>query len=71
MKASLWAQRNVKCPFFRGDSATTVKCEGPFDGSKVILVLSEGARKHEEIFCAEHYRKCEIYRMVMEAKYEE
>lgn len=71
MQQSRWARANVKCPFWRGDGMETVSCEGPFCGVGITMKFrSDRKRKHHmEVFCAEHYEKCEIYRMVMDSKY--
>lgn len=73
MRASWWAQVYVKCPFFRGDSHHSIRCEGPFDGAGIYLTMpsAEEVRKHEEIFCAEAWEKCEICRMIRAAKYDD
>ncbi|MBO4854077.1 MAG: hypothetical protein J5482_02880 [Oscillospiraceae bacterium] len=73
MEKSLWARRWVRCPFWRGDRQEVVGCEGPFDGSGVQLTFESHGRqrRHMETFCCHHYEKCEVYRMVVEAKYPE
>ena len=63
------------CPFYRFDDGQKrrIVCEGIVDGS--TLASTFRMRNDYEIqlgvFCCEHYQKCEIYRMLMEAKYEE
>ncbi|MBQ0037471.1 MAG: hypothetical protein KBS74_02240 [Clostridiales bacterium] len=73
MRGSAWAQRKVQCPFWLGDSRTTIRCEGPFDGARINLVLmgENGVRRHEEIFCADKWENCEICDMIKRAKYED
>lgn len=62
---------NAKCPFYCGDSKYFVRCEGIVEDS--TLTLSFRSQKEREkqfgLFCCDEYEKCEIYRMVMEAKY--
>lgn len=66
----------IQCPFFCGreDSHAGKKlfCESPVPGSSLTLFFQrkEDYRKQVQIFCCEHYQKCEIYRMVM-AGYED
>lgn len=63
----------ARCPFFKAALRTRVTCEGPIDGALIMLVMHTRRQmdKQLRIFCCEHYEKCEIYRMVMAAKYEE
>ena len=74
---SFKAQADVQCPFFKYDEYTKkrygVVCEGLVDKSTLALVYCR-KRDYEtqlRVFCCEHYKKCEIYRMLMEAKYDE
>ena len=63
----------VKCPFYRNDDGkTVVSCEGFVDGSTVKLQYRRKAdfKQQMEIFCCDHYKNCEIYRALMEAKYD-
>jgi hypothetical protein len=62
------------CPFYRSDEARRkrIVCEGLVD--KSILALAFRKRNDYDtqlgVFCCEHYKKCEVYRMLMQ-KYEE
>ena len=62
-----------QCPFWRKTEQPlrNIGCEGLTDHSWIIPHFdSVGAREqHEMIFCCDHYRKCELYQAVMEAKY--
>lgn len=70
-------QLEIQCPFFTAEDSKfagkKILCESPVPGSSLGLYF----RKKEpyltqlRIFCCDHYEKCEIYRAVMEAKYEE
>ena len=62
---------DVLCPFYkRDDGKYTVVCEGLVDHSSLGLMYQHEKlyKKQMEIFCCCHYRKCEIFRMLM-AKY--
>ena len=63
----------ARCPFFKAALRTRVTCEGPFDGALIMLLTRtrKQMEKQLRIFCCAEYEKCEIYRMVMAAKYEE
>lgn len=68
----------VLCPFYQYDEALNrqkaykITCEGIVDGSTLILNYRRKGdfRTQLDVFCCEHFRRCEIYRMLME-KYEE
>ena len=62
----------VTCPFFRGHTVTDIGCEGITDETTIRLLFKnkQSRNRHEEIFCADKYTNCELYRAIME-KYEE
>lgn len=64
---------NTLCPFFRAHTATTIACEGFTDDCSLTLRFTNNATKtkQKEVFCDCRYKCCEVYRMVMEAKYPE
>ena len=72
---SFKAQAAVQCPFFKfdEDKKKRIVCEGFVDKSTLALIY---CRKKDyetqlRVFCCEHYKKCEVYRMLMSSKYEE
>ena len=71
---SFKAQSEVQCPFFKFDDMKQkrISCEGIVDDSTLALIYCrrKDYEKQLEVFCCEHYKKCEVYRMLME-KYEE
>lgn len=69
---SYW-QIYVKCPFYRRDDGkANIVCEGCGESRSVVLLYRYKSEllKQLQLFCCEHYQKCEIYRAIME-KYEE
>lgn len=67
-----YKQVDVKCPFYRNDDAKwKLSCEGVTEGSTLTWSFprKEKLNKQMDIFCCEHYKNCEVYRMLMEAKY--
>ena len=62
----------VNCPFFRNYSPDVIRCEGIMDGTGISISFrdKEDHRRHMSIFCEDHYKNCEIYRMVLDARYE-
>lgn len=70
---SSYMRVDVLCPFYKGDANNRrIICEGVVDRSTISL--SFGSRKdfitQTTVFCCQHYKKCEIYRMLMESKYD-
>ncbi len=64
---------DIKCPFFKNiKKGTTIICEGPYDGCTGISLSHETKGemdKQRKLFCCDRYQNCEIYRMIMAAKY--
>lgn len=76
MTGSSWKGRcDAQCPFFRSDveKRKKINCEGIVDRSTLALTFDrkKDYRIQLEVFCCEHYKNCEIYRMLMAAKYDE
>ena len=69
---SMWCCK-VECPFYKRDDQNNIYCEGVAEDSTLItrFRFKKGRDQQMRIFCCEHYKKCEIYRMLMDAKYEE
>lgn len=74
-KGSFDAQANAQCPFYRTDDIKRKRiiCEGIVEHSTLAQTYD---LKHDYLiqltaFCCEHYKKCEIYRMIMATKYDE
>lgn len=66
-------QADVQCPFYKHDDGwRRITCEGLVDKSSISLgyMKKSDYDNQFEVFCCQHYKKCEIYRMLME-KYEE
>lgn len=73
MSSGSYLQVYVRCPFYQSDDgARKIICEGIVDDSN--LTLSFRKKKDFEtqikVFCCEHYKKCEVCRILTE-KYEE
>lgn len=74
MASGSFNQIYVQCPFYkRDDGMRRVICEGIIDNSSIsISYMSKGDfKKQLEVFCCEHFKKCEVYNMIMKTKYEE
>lgn len=66
-------QTSVICPFYKHDNGQKHKitCEGLIDDSCITLTFQKRNDYKIQIttFCCEHYKKCEVYNMLMNAKY--
>ena len=74
MPSGSYIKAYVVCPFYMSDDGTRrVVCEGVVDGSNLSISFLRRADYETQmsVFCCQHYEKCEIYRMLMESKYEE
>ena len=72
MPSGSFRQADVQCPFYQyDDGRRRITCEGIVDGSSIAFIsrTRELYETQMVVFCCEHYRKCEIYRMLMENKY--
>ena len=73
MSSGSYWQVYVRCPFYQSDDGRSrIICEGIGDSSSVSLHFRKKCECETQlrVFCCEHYKKCEVYRMLME-KYEE
>ena len=73
MPSGSYKQVFVKCPFYQfDDGKQRITCEGIIDDSSLAPIYHRKKDYETQIvnFCCEHYKKCEVYRMLME-KYEE
>lgn len=72
MPSGSYMQVNVQCPFYKHDDGKKrITCEGLIDDSSLALLYKYEADYKTQItvFCCEHYRNCEVYKLLME-KYE-
>lgn len=73
MSSGSYRQVDVRCPFYRSDDGRRrIICEGIIAGSSLSQTYKRKADFETQlrVFCCEHYRKCEICRILME-KYDE
>ena len=74
MASGSYRQIEVRCPFYQSDDdKRRIICEGIVDGSTIAVNYRRRAdlQKQISIFCSKRYENCEIYRMLMNEKYEE
>ena len=66
--------RDAKCPFYRLSVKYQLHCEGYVDGIATMILrfqTYEDRDRHLEIFCGDKCENCEIYRLIMENKYDD
>ncbi len=72
MSSGSYTQVYVKCPFYhRDDGKIRLTCEGIVENSTMNwnFRCKADLQQQMDIFCCEYYKNCEVYRMLMEAKY--
>lgn len=73
MPSGSFIQVYVKCPFYQSDNGKNrIICEGITPGSQLqsFYTRHKDYKLQLEIFCCEHFEKCEIYAAIKQ-KYEE
>ena len=72
MASGSFKQKKVLCPFYKHDVGRSITCEGIVEHSSVTLSFQfqHLADQQMRLFCCEHYKKCEVHRMLLE-KYED
>ena len=74
MPSGSYAQASVRCPFYKSDDGKLrIAFEGLVDSSSIALIYrrKDDYAAQMRTFCRDKYKNCEIYRMLMETKYEE
>ena len=75
MNGSYKGKVDAQCPFYKFDDfqRRRISCEGIVDNSTIALYFQRKLDYDTQlnVFCCEHYKKWEVYRMLMEAKYDE
>lgn len=62
----------AQCPFWRDTAGRhQICCEGITPHSIIVqeFRLLHEMRQQRRIFCCRHYKNCELFRAIMEAKY--
>ena len=64
----------MQCPFYREDDGCfSIVCEG-FGNARYLKQRYYNKADYENqmvVFCCDHYKNCEVYRVLMEEKYDE
>lgn len=74
MPSGSYRQVYVRCPFYKfDDGKRRITCEGIIDDSSLALIYGKKADYELQIdqYCCKNYIMCEIYRLLMDNKYDE
>ena len=54
---------DIRCPFFVAHNDNEIVCEGLIDGCRTCLRFkrTDAKRFHQETFCENQYKRCELY----------
>lgn len=71
--SSTTGTKNIVCPFFVAHHDWDIVCEGMIEGCNNCLKFKESAQKkfHQETFCENQYKRCEMYLSIMHWKWPE
>ena len=73
MPSGSFKQADVQCPFYKyDDGRRRITCEGLIDKSSIAVIYLTRNDFDTQLlaFCCEHYKNCEVYRMLIQ-KYDE
>ena len=74
MPSGSYKQVHVQCPFYKEDDGQfSITCEGFGNARSLKQRYRKKADYKNQMlaFCCDHYKNCEVYRMLMETKYDE
>ena len=74
MASGSYRQVEVLCPFYKQDDGKTcISCEGFGDSPRLTQRYRYKAHylKQMEVFCQQSYKNCEVFRVLMETKYDD
>lgn len=72
MPSGSFIKVDVRCPFYRSDDGRQrIDCEGIVDGSTFSVRYPRRSdwKIQVDTFCCDHYERCEVFQMIMDAKY--
>ena len=68
MPSGSYKQIEVQCPFYKfDDGKRRITCEGIIEDSSLALIYHNKNDYETQInvFCCQHYTKCEVYRLLI------
>lgn len=62
---------DIRCPFFVAHGMQDIVCEGMIDGCRNCLKFEDARKKkfHQETYCENGYKRCEMYLSIQHWKY--
>ena len=69
MPSGSYRQAYVQCPFYKfDDGKRRITCEGIIEDSSLALIYhnKQDYETQIDVFCCEHYEKCEVYRLLID-----
>ena len=69
MPSGSYKQIEVQCPFYKyDDGKRRITCEGIIEDSSLALIYHNKNDYETQInvFCCQHYTKCEVYRLLID-----
>lgn len=64
---------DIKCPFFVAHNDGEIVCEGLIEDCRCIMRFRQQEKKtfHQETFCEDQYKRCEMYISIQHWKWPE
>ena len=71
--SSTTGTKHIQCPFFVAHNSTEIVCEGIIEGCRCCMKFKEAELKHfhQETFCENQFKRCEMYLSIMHWKWPE
>ena len=65
------AEKEVRCPFYAWHEKLSVNCEGIGEAANLTMLFRSAPKREGYMLsrCAERYKKCPVYILLMEQKY--
>lgn len=57
----------AQCPFYRGESSTTVLCDGVEPDMTITLAFGKKAEDYRECYCQKDWELCKVAKMLWDA----
>ena len=58
----------AECPFYRGEDAKTIYCDGIEPDAAIALAFGNRADDYKEAFCRSNWRLCKVAKMLWDSE---
>ncbi len=58
----------AQCPFYRGEAATTIYCDGVEPDMAIALAFGSRAEDYKRAYCRKDWRLCKVAKMLWDAE---